>query len=384
MKVLYDYQALEGQKFGGISRYYYEVWNRAVEQELFDLEVAVKYSHSFYVQDAKFLPKDVIHRHKVAEDFLGPLGGDFTRRAYLKLERMRVDITKANKLCARRYLKKQDYDIFHPTYFDQYFLKDLPNKPFVVTVYDMIHELFPEFNESDDFKTEDKKNVISAADRVIAISESTKQDLVKLIGYPEDQIDVIPLASSLNPEFGEEQFKDLGDYIMFISQRFTYKNFRNFIEAVAPILKHNDLKVICVGGGRFSAEEQELFEAQTITEHMVQMSPDDRGVAELYSKAKMLVYPSKYEGFGIPLLEAFSCGCAVASSNSSSLPEVGGDAAVYFDPDSIEDMRSSINELLQNEELRKDHISKGLKRATQFSWDKTAKMHQQVYQKLLA
>jgi glycosyltransferase involved in cell wall biosynthesis len=244
--------------------------------------------------------------------------------------------------------------VLHPTYYDPYVLKEKV-KPLIITVHDMIHELFPEYFSRDKKTIHNKEVMIFKADKIIAISESTKNDILKF--YPmigEDKIDTIYHGTSFESLANREK----ENYILFVGQRSGYKNFRLFLTAVAPLLLKYDMRLICTGTP-FNDQEKEMMGDLHITERTICKFVSEKELSNLYSKAIAFVFPSLYEGFGIPVLEAFSTGCPAILANTSSLPEIGGDAALYFDPYSIEDMRSAIERVITSSILQGELIDKG-------------------------
>ena len=150
------------------------------------------------------------------------------------------------------------------------------------------------------------------------------------------------------------------------------------------ILKRDhDLYVVCVGGGVFSKVEIDEFSNLGVLQKVLRFDLCDEELACSYNNAQLFVFPSLYEGFGIPILEAFECRCPIACSNTSSLPEVAGDAAAYFDPYDVGSIHSTIEKLLYNKELALAFIEKGENRLKQFSFEKTAKETLRIYKELL-
>ena len=173
-------------------------------------------------------------------------------------------------------------------------------------------------------------------------------------------------------------------YILYVGNRDFYKNFNNFILAVEPLLKeHKDLYLIAAGGGLFNKDELKLFESKNLKNKIIYKSADDTSLATLYSNALAFIFPTLYEGFGIPALEAMNCDCPVVMSNTSSLPEVGGDAAIYFDPTKTGDMTEKIGSVIFNKELREGLVKKGAIQRNKFSFEKTALDTMKIYEKLL-
>lgn len=276
-------------------------------------------------------------------------------------------------------------DVIHETYYSVVpRLKSSAVR--VTTVYDMIHELLSEHFSKRDKTTEWKKATFSRVDHILSISESTKRDLIELFGLPEEKISVVYLGVDLSA-FKVEKSKmsnKENPYLLYVGGRGGYKNFSGFIKAFAssPELKAN-LDVIAFGGGGMNASEQQLIrECGLDVAQIRQVSGDDQKLAQLYANAEAFVYPSLYEGFGLPPLEAMAAGCPVVSSNTSSMPEVVRKAGVYFNPSDLEDMRDAIERVVFSQELKRDLISLGYENIKYFSWEKCATQTLDVYQKL--
>ena len=170
---------------------------------------------------------------------------------------------------------------------------------------------------------------------------------------------------------GKFRHMDGQKYILFVGARGGYKNFTRFIEAMHKILdRHKELHVFCAGGGAFTDEEKRFFGEYASRIHQAGLS--DEELADAYAGAECLVFPSEYEGFGIPIMEAFACGCPVVCSEASCFPEVADEAARYFDPLNPEDMSVKILEVLDDEALRVKLIASGRERLKIFDWDKAA------------
>ncbi len=174
------------------------------------------------------------------------------------------------------------------------------------------------------------------------------------------------------------------NYILFVGSRSGYKNFLPFIHEAAPVMKKENISLIAAGGGIMNAEEINTFKKLATEDKVVAFSHvSDQFVVQLYSKALVFIFPSLYEGFGIPVLEAMQCGCPALLSNNSSLPEVGGSAAAYFDPFTENGLQAKLQELVTNKEERNRMKSAGKEQVKKFNWDNTAREHIRVYKKLL-
>jgi glycosyltransferase involved in cell wall biosynthesis len=367
MKILYDYQIFSSQKFGGISRYFYELYKELNKDELVDItaDISILSTENHYLKNSGF-------KNKVNSSIA--FHNKYSKRLFKYM----------NHLYLSYKLKSDNYDLLHPTYYSDYFLNKIGDKPFVLTIYDMIHENFSgEFFSVNDSTITSKKLLAEKADKIIAISKSTKNDIIEYYNIPASKIKVIYLGSSMQTDSEENTRLINNDYILYVGNRKKYKNFTFFLKSISDILKSNNLSLFCAGGGDFDKEELDLINSLNLEELTFQKNVDEKELSSLYNNAKFFVFPSLYEGFGIPVLEAFSMGCPVILSNTSSLPEVGGDAAVYFNPKNKEDMQNKIDKVINDNQLRTEMIKKGYKQLSKFSWSKTAAETLKLYRSVI-
>ncbi|MEI8245068.1 MAG: glycosyltransferase family 1 protein [Lentisphaerota bacterium] len=382
IRILFDHQIFV-QKFGGISRYYCELIKQLDQDNNFSSKLWLKSSGNEYI-----LNLALARRRKVLNfnDFCFGLNFKGKSRLYNALER--IDLiygVNTNRNTSIRMIRNGKYDVFHPTYYDPYFLEYLNNKPFVLTIYDMIYELYPEQFPAEDSTIANKRSVAEKANAIIAISENTKQDIIKLYGIDAEKIKVIYLGNSLADYELDSDVKLPEKYILYIGNRFSYKNFRIFVKAIAPLLRlDNNLYLVCGGGNIFSLEETNLFKDLSCENKIIyQKFEKDRTLVSLYRKALAFIFPSLYEGFGIPVLESFACGCPAILSNSSSLPEVALDAAEYFNPVDEFSIMNKVKRVIYDEKKRSDMRSKGFERLKYFSWEKNAFETKKIYESLI-
>jgi glycosyltransferase involved in cell wall biosynthesis len=361
MRVLLDPQIFNQQKYGGISRYYTEIFSRLSKEK--DVQVILPFfsTHNFYLKESPFYSK----YHKRVSFVLNI----FT---FLGVS-LRKNIKKQNSKLTIKALESNDFDILIATYYDTYFLKYLNDKPFVLTVYDMIHELFPHYFNDDTSTVSNKLLLMEKASKIIAVSENTKKDIVAI--YPhidESKIEVIYHGSSI--KINDVNLPKLpGNYLLFVGVRSKYKNFIFLINSIQNILKNNpNLYLICAGGGKFSKEELELIKSLELENQIQFRAFKENELGQIYKNAICFVFPSLYEGFGIPILEAMACGCPVVLTNNSSFPEIAANAGIYFELNNSESLSSAIENLLRNKSLQKEYSSKGYKRIQDFEWDKAA------------
>lgn len=345
MKILFDHQTFSTQRFGGISRYFVNLNEGLNALPGISSSIATLYSENEYIDDQQVPLNNALGKKLFA--------GHNSR------------IYRWNRRYSAYKIKQGNFDIFHPTYYDPYFVDSL-KKPFVLTVHDMIHELMADQFTDNNQVIAQKKLLIERADAVIAISGHTQSDIIKFYPEAEEKITVIhhgyqPLQLTGNLALPNR-------YILFVGERYFYKNFTGFIDAAAALLNQDKtLSVICAGGGKFTAAEHELFAELNITSQIQQISAGEGDLNQLYQQATLFVFPSFAEGFGFPLLEAFSAGCPVAASDNSCFPEIGGDAVVFFDPYNTNSLYMAMENLLTDEALRKDSIQKGRERLKLFT-----------------
>ncbi|MCX5804255.1 MAG: glycosyltransferase family 1 protein [Proteobacteria bacterium] len=365
MRIVYDHQVFSWQEYGGISRYYYELACRIANHE----ECAVSIHAPLYV-----------NRYIKSNDKLKVIGIRVPT-----IPRTGKALTLFNALLGGILTRKCLPDIIHETYYARYGTAPAKVKK-VITVYDMIHERFRDFLPSQDKTSQNKAQAVKRANHIICISENTKNDLINLFNVSPQKISVIYLGHTLRNESSQRTL-NIGNkpYILYVGQRGFYKNFSRLLQAYSysPRLQRT-FKLVCFGMTRFSNDEiNQIKQLNLKTEDVVCLGGDDDILSTLYSNAAAFVFPSLYEGFGISLLEAMSFKCPVVCSNKSSLPEVAGDAAEYFDPYDIEEIMHSIESVVFSTEKRNDLIEKGLKRINLFSWEKCAEQTLKVYLSLL-
>lgn len=382
MKVLYDSQAFDMQTHGGVSRCFAELY--AHRPAFVDASISIKETNNVYLKDLGFPEAGEVYKHFLcAKDtklkhFLFKLTynlkyGDFSRWDKQPL---------INRNEAKPVIKNGDYDIFHPTFYDDYFLRLIGKKPFVITVHDMISEIF----SMDHSQAKQKLAVIPKAAHIIAVSEQTKKDLVRIMNVPEEKVSVVYHGADEETYIPSSTASFAEEYILYVGSRYVYKNFTAFCKSCVGILKrHPQLKIVCTGVP-FSPEEIQLFESLGIKGRMVHRFVQTRQeLFDLYHYAITFVYPSKYEGFGIPILEAYKADCPVMLNRASCFPEIAGDAAVFFDINSeksdFEEQFETLYRLTGDE--RGELIQRQRERMKLYSWSKSATQLADVYKEVL-
>lgn len=363
MKILYDHQVFSWQKYGGISRYFFELIPRITN----DYQAQVSLFMGYYINEYGL--------EQYSDKFL-----DFDGQKYQPIPKTGRVLALYNEFLFKRFAKKNAYNIFHQTYYDNMFSRK--NTKRVVTVYDMIHEIYPEYFSSRDNTAKQKKECFRYADGIICISQSTKRDLLERYNIPEEKIAVSYLGNSLRIKPQSKSIID-SPYILYVGQRTGYKNFNLLLQAFAKSKHINEnFKLVTFGGGRFDNKEIELMDSLRVTGKIEHYQGEDALLATLYKYASTFVYPSLYEGFGIPPLEAMYYGTPVIVSNSSSIPEVVEDAGLYFEPTSVEDLTEKLNCILSDLELRNRLVECGYQQEKKFSWDRCAKETMKFYENI--
>ena len=259
--------------------------------------------------------------------------------------------------------------------------------PFVVTVHDVIRFYFDFAKEtiSERILLTLDKRYIKRASHIIAVSQHTKNDLIKYLKIPDSSISVIYNGVDHNI-FKPYKIKLLDKpYIMYVGSERPRKNLNRLIEAFAILKKEfPELILVKVGesgrSGEFRQNTLKKLDSLGITQDVIFTNHiPELDLAHYYSSAQLLAYPPLYEGFGLPPLEAMTCGCPVVTSNTSSLPEVVGEAGIMVNPYDTDSLVKAMRQVLTNDELRADMVRKGLERAKKFSWEKAARQTQEVY-----
>lgn len=367
MRILYDGEVYSWQAAGGINRYFANVIGGLPR----DFEPALLVAGP---RSVNFPAHPNLSAYEYGRRY--PRLEGFSYRLGLHTSRLR------DRLLAGR-LARGRFDLFHPTYYR--LLTGRPvgsyRAPTVLTVWDMIHELFPEEMDPAGVYAEEKRRAVLAADRVICISENTKRDLLARHPVPEERVVVTHLASELDASLAEgPEPAPARPFFLYVGSRSRYKNFGGLLRAFARAFPRKPDLALCVVGPPFTAEEERLVADLGLdgrVEHYGHAA--DAQLAKLYRRSLALVYPSLYEGFGIPPLEAMSCGTVAAVSNSSSLPEVVGDAGLLFDPRAPDELTDILAALAADESLRRGLIERGRRRAAEFSWEKTVARTVEVY-----
>lgn len=366
--IAYDHQIFSLQQFGGISRYFCELAVRV--PGIAGMSTQVVAPLYFNAHLASSTAPRIGHHRPVPFRGAGRLYRWFNRTA------------------GPAAMRRLDPQLVHWTYFKPY--EAPPGTRTVVTVYDMIHELFAKDFPASDGTSADKRRCVAAASHVICISQSTKDDLMRLFDVPPEKISVTHLGFShafSAPDAAPARVShDARPYLLYVGQRQGYKGFDIALRAYASSKAlRDDFDFVAFGGFAFGEPEAALLRGLGLRDGSVRrVAGGDELLAAAYRGAHAFVYPSLYEGFGIPPLEAMGCGCPVVCANTSSLPEVVGSAAETFDPASVDALCEALERVCFDDARRATLIDAGKLRAAMFSWDRCAAETADVYRRLLA
>ena len=379
IKVLYDDGGF-ALPYGGVARYFTEMLKRFPKD--------IDYKFGMVSTSNIYLQKPPYNMPPPKQDVRGFINTTLKGRSFRGVSFVYEMLARlmpnkfpsgelANKRALRQAFKDCDFDVFHLTIAHpvrDYWSPIVGKRPMVVTVYDLI----PEIINKSQRVANCRRQLLKDATHIISISEKTKIDMMRLYGVPEEKIKVIHLGFLKQENAAPIDPLIRSPYILFVGRRDGYKNFTFFVKAIAPLLKTTDLTLFCTGG-QFCSSERALFNELGIADKVQQRFIEDEQMPTLFRNALVFVFPSIYEGFGLPILDAFSARCPVILSNCSCFPEVGGDAALYFDEGDSETLRSHIVALMNDDSLRKSFVEKGLARADHFTWEKCAERTAEVY-----
>lgn len=287
------------------------------------------------------------------------------------------------KLVDKRFLQSDLNSIYHASYYSKLHQSKLLCKNFksIVTVHDLITEKYKETKIIRKPRIDIRKRSIESADHIICISNNTKSDLFKYYSVDESKVSVIYLGSNFE-KFSLKKNTTLNKkpFLLFVGKRSGYKNFDVFIKAFSNsnFLRKN-FDIVAIGGGVFSSDEIYLIKNLKLEDIIYQIEADDEKLANYIQGAEALIYPSLYEGFGLPPLEAMTLGCPVFTSRAGSIPEICENAAIYFDPRSVENIAHVIETSLNDSNLMKNMSTLGKLRSRNFTWDRTARETMMVY-----
>jgi glycosyltransferase involved in cell wall biosynthesis len=366
MRILYDHQVFSLQDTGGISRYHYELTRSLQAFEEVRIEVLMGSNASVFpfvtLRDA---------RTKV-----------MTWKTLTKAGYARYVINEV--VCSLVAPLRGVFDVYHPTL--NRIMPAVRGQRIVMTQHDCTHERFPHLFRNTDAFMRAKRQILRRADAIVCVSESSRRDLLHFYDLDEKKTYVIyhgfsPLVPTpLSPVDEPRSATSGSPYLLYVGSRTEYKNFMLLLEAFALSGLAEDYRLVAVGGGAGSAEEEARISKFGVAGR-VSLIPraDDQTLADLYRNASLFVYPSMYEGFGFPPLEAMSLGCPVLANRTSSLPEICGEAAFYFQSQDAAELSAALMATLQDTAGLGEKRKLGYEQVRLYDWSRTARRTLEVY-----
>ena len=293
-------------------------------------------------------------------------------------------------------LRRERVDLFHAPH---YVLPPLVQCPSVVTIHDCIHLMFPQYLPNRWALAYARTSITLAAKRatrVLTVSESSKRDIQRFVDIPPGKVDVI--YNSFDPRFGvepdaetidrvRERYQLQSEFVLYAGNVKPHKNLERLIEAFHIVRSRglDQLKLVLIGDeiSKYTALRRAVHQHQLHNYVRFLGYLPEETLAVMYRLAGVFVFPSLYEGFGLPPLEAMASGTPVVTSNVSSLPEVAGDAAVLVDPYSAEAIADGMYRVLTDNDLRSELRRRGPQRASQFSWEASVRRVREIYGQVL-
>ena len=353
MKVLFDHQIFQAQQHGGVSRYFVELIRHLAKEK--DLNV-VELLHAV--------------RHELE---CRVIGWHVAGRAPLP----RV-FRLLNRILFAAFASVARADIYHATYF--HVLAPWLRVRRVLTIFDMIAEFFPLPNDPTATR---KRKAAECGDLVFCISECTRRDATSLLGLAAEKTRVIPLSGELQGHPKRER-PMAEPYLLYVGQRGAYKNADVLLRAVAgDTTLRTRFRLVFFGGAEWSVEERNRLQELGLDDRVTMTGGTDDELATWYAHASAFVYPSLYEGFGVPPLEAMQFDCPVIASRDGSLPEVIGDAGLFFDPHQAGELSAALRRLDEDTALRENLIARGRECHRRFTWTRCALQTAGEYRQLL-
>ena len=355
MKLFFSYSIFYQQKYGGISSYFVNLAKEYLKNQK-DISIACKFHKNFNLKKID----RIVDGYRINYPFF-----------FNKI------IENTNEFFFIKKINLIKPDLIHFTYFYKNF-KKIKNIKKIINCWDLTHEKFNKHSQLINLK---KKNFLEA-DKILCPSFTVKKDLLSYYNLDENKIQVTYFSS----DFEIEQIKSrsLQNSILYVGSRSDYKNFDKFIKSFSLSKKlKNDFNIIIFGGESPKQNGLDILKKYNIKEDKFQFvngSNDD--LKYYYKNARIFIYPSLYEGFGIPLIESMRMGCPVISSNGGALKEVGGSGISYFDPHDVDDIRSKLENFIYDDAKINAAINYGYKRSSKYSWKKCAQETYKAYESL--
>jgi glycosyltransferase involved in cell wall biosynthesis len=363
IRVGFDDQIFVAQARGGISKYFVELIERLP-------------SHGI---EPILLSRGTRNRHLIESGLVSELPPDGRIRGLIRAVAWRLTGWLSTSVSAN----DKNLDIIHHTFTMGPYLRRWRGKR-VVTNFDMIPEIFPSY-----FKLGNphfaKRRYCECCNAVISISQSTTNDMLRLYGnhlasktvqIPFGVSETFLSAASVSNELGIELPTK---YLLFVGVRRGYKRFDLALNAFMRLAKTDpELHLVIVGGGLFSREEMDSIKKTNFIHRISRVAPTDDEIREVYRRAEVFLFPSEYEGFGLPTLEALATGTPTVLADASCSREVGGDVALYFAPGDLDDL-VRCTERAMSDSIRMRTLKDGPRHASNYTWDRVAEMTATLY-----
>ena len=367
MRIFYDHQVFSLQDAGGASRYHFELIRNLQANANFAIDALLGLNNSV-------MPFASLRQATTRIT---------SRKTGIRPGAVRYAANELQTVVAAPLLG--EFDIYHPTLYRA--LPWVRRRRVVVTHHDCIHERFPHLFADAASIIRAKNKLFQQADAIICVSASSQRDLLHFYDGLEKKTYVVhhgfsPLESA--PEDGDSDVNKLRPYLLYVGSRAGYKNFSLLLEAFASSGLTSEYRLLAVGGGGLTTAEHERIAALRLAGSVTIIpKANDTVLAGAYRNAALFVYPTLYEGFGFPPLEAMSLGCPVLVNRISSLPEICGDAAFYFAAPDVEELARSLVSTLGDSQGLSTRKALGRQQIGRYDWHRTARSTLDVYRSVL-
>ncbi len=369
MKILYDHQAFSLQNEGGITRYFHEIIRRLSRIDGVEPISLIGFSSVDLAVSADLRSR-----------------GETTLWNWPRLKPGLPRYAINEAISSGLALIEGKFDIYHNTLYR--FMPLARARRYVATHHDCIHERFPELFKDRERIFRAKQKMFTQSDLIFCVSESSRADLQEFYKVEPGRTKVVHngVSEMKRTLSGRDQLKKIidTDFILYIGRRDGYKNFEGLVNAIRQSGTSRTHALVAVGGGPFSAQERRLIQDSGLEKRVVlitKASPEL--LAECYSKASLFVYPSRYEGFGLPPLEAMRLRCPTLVARSAATTEICKGGAFFFDPDQPEEFSDMLKTALFDASAREAMVIRGLTVSECYSWDNCASEVLTGYQSLI-
>lgn len=366
LRILYDHQVFSLQDAGGASRYHFELIRNLQSLDEIAMEVLLGLNGSVMPFSSLQQARTRVFGYRTT------MKPGFTRYAINEL------------LSAVTAPLRGRMDIYHPTLYRA--LPWVRRRGVVATHHDCTHERFPHLFPNAASIVATKRRLFAQADAIICVSESSRSDLLRFYDVAQNKTHVVHHGfTPFGPGLGQGEVETSTPYLLYVGSRASYKNFGLLLEAFSRSDLSGSYRLLAVGGGAFTAQEQEQIASLQLTGSIALVpKADDATLARAYRDAALFVYPSIYEGFGFPPLEAMSMGCPVLVNRTSSLPEICGDAAFYFDSSDPDDLRQCLRTIVDDKQGIASKRKLGEQQVKRYDWSRCAHGTLAIYRQVTA